>query len=191
MRTRLLLAALPVLAAGCGGPLFSVGAKAQRVCVRQVGETMPGTSQLQLPPGTQLAGSIQQDVLVDTGDLPDLDDQGVDAKLGLLSFKLTAPGLLGGVQELRVRVEPPAGSPLAPIVLADFPGTQDGAVAHLDGDVLSVDLAALGENLVDYLSAKKLAVHIDAQGSLPANDWQADVELCVNADATFDYGSKL
>lgn len=204
MRTRSLLLMLPLVAAGCGGPLFSVGGKAERVCVRQGGESldlsaftavMPAGATI--PAGLQLSGSIERDFSIDAGDLSELAAQDVSARLGLLSFDLQAPELLAGVNVLQVSLQPPAGSTLPPVTLANYradgSASQDGAVIRIDGDTLHVDLAASQQDLAEYLEARTLDVHLAADATVPSTlrSVTVAVELCTTVDASYDYGKKL
>jgi hypothetical protein len=114
----------------------------------------------------------------------------------LQRFQLTAPpGVLDGVDRLFIRLTPPPGSALPPITLVDYvagqPAPERGGAAQLAGDVVSVDLSGLGVNLMDYLGAEQLTMDVQAEGTLPAAEWNATVETCFGLDAAYDLGDEL
>lgn len=174
-------------AAGCGNP-FEASVQAQSVCLRQLGQALKGVGAAGAPalPGT-LSGSIHDEFPVDAGDLEELTKHDVVAKLGLQSFKITAPGVLAGVQQMHVVLLPPAGSGQPPITVIDYPAAAQAGLVRVEGDQITGELSSLGQDLVSYLAAGTVRVQVDAAGDLPASAWKADVELCASASAKYDY----
>jgi hypothetical protein len=184
MRTLLILSTLAL--AGCGD-LFEIQAEAEEVCVRQLGEPLPGLGALY---GTQLEGSISRSFPLDLGDIAELQDDGdVAARLDVLSFTITGQnGAFSGLERLAVVIAPPAGSGLPPLSLLQFPSSVAGLPVTVTGDSVSVDFATVKEDLLRYLEAGELSVQLDAAGSLPVEEWRADLEVCVSPRATYEYG---
>jgi hypothetical protein len=181
-----LLLLLPLAALGCGSPLLYTGVSAKRLCIRKVGQQLPGTGLFTPVP---VSGAVEDQFDLDVGGLPDLEDEKIDAKLGLLSFRLAADGgALAGLESLVVRLVPPVGADLPALTLVDHPAS---AGAQVSPGEVAVDLAPLGADLVPYVKAEQLAIQLEAAGTLPAEPWSATVEICTNADAEYDYGKEL
>lgn len=184
MRTLLILSTLAL--AGCGD-LIRIQAEADEVCVRQLGEPLPGIGALTETP---LEGSISRSFPLDLGDVAELQDDGeVAARLDVLSFTITGRnGAFSGLERLAVVIAPPPGSGLPPLSLVDFPSTGAGLPVTVIGDTVSADFASVKEDLARYLEAGELRVQLDAAGTLPADEWRADLEVCFSPSATYEYG---
>jgi hypothetical protein len=183
MRKLLLLTSFAI--AGCG-ELLRVEAEAEQVCVRQIGEALPGTGAVSPVP---VSGSIAKSFPLALGDIADLSDAGLDAQLEVLSFRISAGGgAFAGLERLAVSIAPPVGSGLTPLSLVSFPGSVEGAPIAFDGVAVSVDLTAAKHDLLRYVEAGELAIQLEAEGVLPLEEWRADVEVCVAADAAYEYG---
>ena len=152
----------------------------------------PATSPVPAAGSAPLVGSIFDVFALDVGDIADFQKEHVGAALGMQSFTMAVPsGVLAGLERLRVHVDPPPGSDLPPLTLAEFPPTIGGAVLKIEGDTITVDLSALDDDLLKYVQDGKVDVVVDAAGELPVEEWSADVEVCASADASYDYGEKL
>jgi hypothetical protein len=196
----LVLLLLPL--AACGPSFLSARAKAEKVCVRQLDTRIAGAAPAAAGPLAAVGGldaftgTLDDVIELDVADLSEVRAEAAAANVDLQSFRLTAPpGTLAGVDELFIRVTPPPGSSLPPITLVDYvagrPDAEQGGLLRIEGDVVSVDLAAAGVDLVDYLETDQLTLELHATGDLPATEWSATVETCVALDAEYDYGKDL
>jgi hypothetical protein len=198
---QLLMSVVVVGCVGCGGPLLYAGAEAESICMTKQGQTLPGTGALT---DITIEGEIEDDFDIDLGDFTEFLDEeraNLDARLDLLSFDIKMQKqAFEGIQELRVRLVPPAGSSLAPIDLVSYlksdpvPADAQGLVEiedTQDSTNVHVDFQALKQSIYDYLDAERFSVKVVARGALPQDEWQADIRLCTAADVEFDYGRKL
>jgi hypothetical protein len=190
-----LLLLLPLAAIGCGDP-FQVGVKAERLCVRQLDESLPGVAggalgATELP---ALDGAISDQFQVDAADFSEFLDQGGAANLDLQSFRMVAdPATLDGLDRLFIQVVPPPGSDLPVLTLVDYdPATGAGAgLVHIENGVITADLSAVQQDLMSYVEAGEFTMNIDAEGTLPTQSWPATVEVCTGFDADYDYAKDL
>jgi hypothetical protein len=196
-----LLLLLPLAAIGCGDP-FQVGVKAERLCVRQLDQSLPaatGAGLVAAAPGAPPAidGLVTDDFQVDAADLSDFLSQGGSAELGLQSFRMSAdPADLAGLDRLFVQIAPPPGSNLEPLTLIDYDpatGNSGAGLVQLDREsgVITADLTAVQEDLMRYVDEGEFTMHLDAEGVLPAEAWNATVEVCAGVDVDYDYAKDL
>ena len=191
---KLVLSLSVLLLAACGNP-FEASVKAERVCVRQLDQTLPGAGS---SPSTAFAASaaassIHKDIPFDLAELPELKEyEELAATLALQSFKLTAPdGVLAGLEKLRIELVPSPESGLPAILLVEYPSTGANALVRIEGNQVIADLTPLGQDLMTYATSNDVQLKIDAEGALPTTEWSAKLEVCAGAEATYDYGSKI
>lgn len=191
---KLVLTLLPLLAA-CGNP-FQASVRAEKVCVRQIGQSIPGASSALTLAGAELSAqsrSLDDTFTITTKELADLQGSGqFDAALALQSFKFKPPE--GTTFEtLHIVLSAPPGSGLADVVLIDWPvapGAEAGLIKYEGGEFLG-DLSPLGSNLMDYLAEDNLKLDIAAEGNIPSQSWNANVEVCAGVEANYDYAKEI
>lgn len=179
MRKLLLVVGLAI--AGCDD-LLRIDAEVEEICIRHVGDTVPGTGAFSDAP---VSGSFSASFPLEVGDVADLLEDELAATLHVLDFRMTAQnGALSGLERISVRLEAPRGSGLPPLKLVDFPARAGDPPVTVEGDVLSVDLAEEQHDLLEYVDAGQLTLRLEAKGTLPADDWRAEFEICAAASAT-------
>ena len=181
---------LSLLLAGCGDP-FSASAEAEQVCFKQLREEIPAAS---AAPGDPARLLLDESLHVRTSDLSKLQEEDVDATLGLQSMRLSAPrGTFAGAA-FSVTLQPFADDG-GDLVLVEFPSSAAGGAIHVERsgerDVLVADLTRLSADLLRFSSGEDVELRLRASGALPTEPWFADVEICGSASARYDYGQKL
>ncbi|HSN89889.1 MAG TPA: hypothetical protein VLS93_01565 [Anaeromyxobacteraceae bacterium] len=185
-RTAAALASLPVLLAGCGGPLLFAEMEIPQACV-----TLPAFPFA----GTNADPSTSRDVAYDLGGhFPALTNPNVEYELRVARLDtrlvstdpVTDPGYdFGAVDSVRVVVYDPSGV-LPEVEVATYvrnpvtPATTEiAAVGPMDAD------------LAPYLQAGTMNLRAEYSGGLPRGDWTADVQGCFYLRILFDYGALL
>jgi hypothetical protein len=165
-----LVASLLVLPA-C--PLLDVQAQVQEVCLTYRGVTIPG-----VPVGqTSIDQSFTFDQLQGAKDLAD-----ADAELTFTHAEVRAVSGVSGfsfVQKADLSIA--SGDPnstLPTVSVFDCEGCGTSAA------VLDVDNAATVP-VQDYIKTGSLIVTIALQGTPPANDWIADVDVCMSGNISY------
>jgi hypothetical protein len=166
-----LLASLLVLPA-C--PLLDVQAQVEEVCLTYRGVTIPG-----VPIGqTSIDQSFTLDQLQGAKDLAD-----ADAQLTFTHAEVRAVSGVSGfsfVQKAELSIA--SGDPdstLPTVSVFDCEGCGTPAAA------LDVDNAATVP-VQDYIKTGSLVVTIALQGTPPANDWVADVDVCMSGNISYN-----
>ncbi|MEP6862430.1 MAG: hypothetical protein ABJE66_17530 [Deltaproteobacteria bacterium] len=165
-----LVASLLVLPA-C--PLLDVQAQVQEVCLTYRGVTIPG-----VPVGqTSIDQSFTFDQLQGAKDLADADAQ--------LTFTHAEVRAVSGVSDFSfvqtADLSIASGDPnstLPTVSVFDCEGCGTSAAA------LDVDNAATVP-VQDYIKTGSLIVTIALQGTPPANDWVADVDVCMTGNISY------
>jgi len=165
-----LLASLLVLPA-C--PLLDVNAQVQEVCMTYKGVMIPG-----VPTGqTSIDQSFTLDQLQGAKDLADADAE--------LTFTHAEIRAVSGVSDFsfvqKADVSIASGDPnstLPTLSVFDCEGCGTSSPA------LDVDNAATVP-VQDYVKTGSLVVTIALQGTPPANDWVADVDVCMSGSISY------
>ena len=165
-----LLASLLVLPA-C--PLLDVNAQVQEVCMTYKGVTIPG-----VPTGqTSIDQSFTLDQLNGAKDLADADAE--------LTFTHAEIRAVSGVSDFtfvqKADVSIASGDPnstLPTLSVFDCEGCGN-ATSKLDVD------NATTVPVQDYVKTGSLVVTIALQGTPPANDWVADVDVCMSGNISY------
>jgi hypothetical protein len=165
-----MLASLLVLPA-C--PLLDVQAQVQEVCMTYRGVTIPG-----VPVGqTSIDQSFTLDQLQGAKDLADADAQ--------LTFTHAEVRAVSGVSDFsfvqKAELSIASGDPnstLPTVSVFDCEGCGTSAAA------LDVDNAATVP-VQDYIKSGSLVVTIALEGTPPANDWIADVDVCMSGNISY------
>lgn len=186
MRTRALLAALPLALAACGGHIFFAEMEVPSLCV-----TLPRYAF----PGTNADPSLSRQISYQLGaQLPVLNQPNVEYELRLSQLDTTLessnpatdPGYtFSSIQWVRIVAYDPTGV-LPDVELAYY--RQDPAnpatTVMIAGGAMDVDLAP-------YLQAGQLNFRADYSGGLPLGDFTADVRGCFYLKVVLDYGKFL
>lgn len=185
-RTATLLAALPVLLPGCGGPLLFAEMEIPEACVTLPAFTFPGTSS---------DPSTSRDVSYDLGGhFPALTDPSVEYELRVSGMDTrlvstdpaTDPGYdFGFVDSVRVIVYDPTGA---------LPEVEVARYVRNASSPASTEIVASGPmdaDLAPYLQAGTLNLRAEYSGGLPQGDWAADVRGCFYLRILLDYGDLL
>lgn len=166
---------LVTLATGC--PLLAVDAEVPEVCVTHRGIEVPGVP-------VDVAMDIDETFVVD--DLSAFDAlTGLDAELRFVSATVVATegvGSLGFIDTAAVHVasnNPESTLPTRTIYACD------GDCAA-KGNALVIPVQDLGDAL-EYIRSGSLSIALQASGSMPAEAWKMDVEVCVAARASYAY----
>lgn len=180
MRTslRILLLSSAALVTGCGpnDSLFYVEADMQEVCKTESNIHFPAAL-----PGT---ASVQQAFELPIGDTgSSLPDGKMTSSLQLKVFDVKATAGnpdLRGIESATVTLKQPGST--TPIKLIEYkrPATATSAT----------ELALTSSDAVDVLELarqQKLEFTFEARGSLPQQEWTADVRLCAGVRAKVDY----
>ncbi|MEO6772222.1 MAG: hypothetical protein ABI467_04270 [Kofleriaceae bacterium] len=166
-----LMASLLVLPA-C--PLLAVNAEVQEVCLTYRGVTIPG-----VPVGqTSIEQSFTIDQLQGAKDLADADAQltfthaEIRAVSGVSDFSF--------VQQADLSIasgDPDSTLPTLSVFSCEGCGTSAPAI--------DVDHAT-SVPVQDYIKSGSLIVTIALQGTPPANDWVADVDVCMSGNVSYN-----
>lgn len=157
------------------GPLacspFSVEVDEPLLCVSVSNQSFPGAP---------FGGTISTTVQTDLGSgAPFLTDKSFSKSLRLRSAKITSDGAdLSGITQVKVEMEPPAGSSLKPALVADETKALPKPSTVID---LTTDP---GIELVDYLSSTTLAAAVTVSGTPPPVPWTATVEACFHVNVS-------
>jgi hypothetical protein len=174
-----LLALVPLLAAGCGGPVLFAELEAPSVCVTLPQYAFPGAV------GPDLAMDVAYDM---STVLPALDTANVEYELRLSQLDttlVTAPGYDFGAID-SVRVVALATATLPEVELVSY---QRDPLAPATNEIVSS--GTMDVDLAPYLQGGQLALRVEYSGTLPASDWTADVRGCFYMRAMLDYGALI
>ena len=165
-----LLASLLVLPA-C--PLLDINAQVQEVCLTYRGVTIPG-----VPVGqTSIDQSFTLDQLQGAKDLAD-----ADAQLTFTHAEVRAVSGVSGfsfVQKAELSIasgDPNSTLPTLTVVDCEGCGTSAAALDVDNPTTVPVQ---------DYIKTGSLVVTIALQGTPPANDWVADVDVCMSGNISY------
>lgn len=169
MRRPLAIGILALGALACSP--FSVEVDEPLLCVSVTNQQFPGAP---------LGGSISATVQTDLGNgAPFLTDKSFSKSVRLRSAKLTSDGTdVSGIAQVRIEMEPPAGSGLKPAVVADETKSLPKPSTVID---LTTDP---GVELASYIATTSLAAKVTVSGTPPPLDWKATVEACFHLNVS-------
>jgi hypothetical protein len=180
MRLLRLALALLVAASGCGSPLLYAEIEEPRACITLHGQSFPG-----VPLGVSLQKALEFPL---GSELPLVGEKDTASEIRLdevtIIANASAAGDLDGIQEMAIKVVPPAGSSLPPETLITYQRAANPGSALVAGGATGVDLAP-------YLDGGAVHLEADVSGTLPGESWTADVKGCLYVKVTYDYGKGL
>lgn len=170
-----LLGSLLVLLPAC--PLLEVKGEVQEVCLTYTGVTIPG-----VPVGqTSIDQSFTIDQLDGAKQLADADAKltftraEIRAKSGVTDFTF--------VQKAQLSIA--SGDPSSTLPTVDVIDCQG---CGNTSTTLDVDNAATVQ-IQDYIKSGSLIVTVALEGTPPANDWTADVDVCMSGSVSYSFGN--
>ncbi len=168
----LLLSSVALLATGCES-LFFIEAEAEEICKTE--------RDLSFPAAVPLTGNVQRSINFPLGDVADPlpEDTTVKTELRLRLFEVTADTDLSGVERASVSVRRPGSNDTH--VLGEY--TRTGTAP-----TRIIQLVSTGPvDLLDLARESELEFIFDARGSLPSQDWTANVRTCAGVKAHANY----
>jgi hypothetical protein len=168
----LLLSAALLMTTGCES-LFTIEAEAEEICKTEADISFPGV----LP----ITGSVRHSLNFPLGDFsePLPAEAELKTEMRLKVFEVTADTDLSGIERASVSVRKPGSD--ESIRIGDYRRTGTGP---------SQTLRITGTGAVDLLDLarqEELEVTFEASGSLPSEDWTADLRICAGIRAEANY----
>jgi hypothetical protein len=179
MRSRLglaALAALPLAAASCGGPVLYVAADLPRFCLLQPAVAFqPAPAGVTVPPVSATFTLDLRDVV------PLLRTSGAETEIHIDDVEVLPQGGapdLSGVATAVVNAVGPGGAPVQIVAYARDPAAPAPSQLLLTGD---------GGDVAPLLVNGNATLQIVAAGRPPTTAWTADVKTCAHAKSKVPY----
>lgn len=169
---RALLLCTALFATGCDS-LFFIEAEAEEICKTQ--------ADIDFPAAPPLGGSVQESLTFPLGDFsePLPADAELESEIRLKVFEVTGDTDLSGIERATVSVRRPGTE--QPIRIGEYRRTGSGATQ-------TIRVVGTGSvDLLDLARQEELEFIFEASGSLPTQDWTADLRACAGIRAKANY----